>query len=827
MSLKHGIKNSKRLFVVALLALAAWPLAARAQAPEAPKPATPPTAGNEQAVATGTVIRTESRIVLVDAVVTDKKGKYVPALTQQDFKVYEDNKEQAISSFSFGSDPTVQAKGQQHYMILFFDNASMQLPDQIQARSAAAKFIAKSAGPDRLMAVVDFGGTLIVKQNFTANAELLEAAVSGVHAPHIQTNPQSGSQPVTVASAGFSPPLGLSSISRAESDFGAHTMLLSIRSLAKDLRAVPGRKMLVLFSAGFPLDTESMSELTATIDACNKANVAVYSVDVRGLMAPGLGASAPGPGGSAQLHQPSGVRSAHAAALKDSNRAIRPRLVMASYSLAASMDPQKPGGGGGGTGGGGTGGGGTGGGGTGGGGTGGGGTGGGGKGGGTGGGTGGTGGGGTGGKGGGTGGGTGGGGKGGGTGGSGGAAGAPGSPYANYNNPMTQPQVILPPMPKMPESGQTNQQILMALAEGTGGFTIYNTNDLLGGLDRIAQEANQFYVLGYVPQATPEGSCHTLKVKLNRGGMEVRSRSGYCNTRPVNPLDGKPIEKQMESRAAGSQAGAIHGTMQAPYFYTGPNIARVNLVMQIPGDAIVFNKDKGKYHAVVNVLGIAYKPDGSTGARFNDVLNIDLGKDEWKEFTNEPYRYQNQFDAAPGNYKLTVVLSSGGDGFGKFETPLQIDPYDGKEFTLGGVVLSTFLQPLTAVSTEVDAALLEDRTPLIVRGMQVTPRADYRFKRTDNVVLYSEIYEPLLKSENPPLVGAGYRIFDKATSKEVLFSGVQSMQEYMQKGNPVIPFGLMVHLKDLPPGNYRLVLQAVDAAQNQAPPRETEFVLSD
>ena len=293
------------------------------------------------------------------------------------------------------------------------------------------------------------------------------------------------------------------------------------------------------------------------------------------------------------------------------------------------------------------------------------------------------------------------------------------------------------------KAGATNQQILLALAEGTGGFTIYNTNDLLGGLDRIAQEANQFYVLGYVPQATPEGSCHALKVKLNRGGMEVRSRSGYCNTRPVNPLDGKPLEKQMEDRAAGSQPGAIHGTMQAPYFYTAPNIARVNLAMQIPGDSVVFNKDKGKYHAVVNVLGIAYKPDGSTGARFNDVLNLDLEKDQWKEFTKGPYRYQNQFDAAPGNYKLTVVLSSGGDAFGKFETPLQIDPYDGKKFTLGGVVLSTFLQPLTAISTEVDAALLEDRTPLIVKGMQVNPAADYRFKKTDNVVLYSEIYEPL------------------------------------------------------------------------------------
>ena len=105
MSFKPGFKNSLRFFAVMLLALAAWPLAARAQVPDAPKPAASPTTGNEQAVATGTVIRTESRIVLVDAVVMDKKGKYVPDLTQQDFKVYEDNKEQSISSFRLAQTP--------------------------------------------------------------------------------------------------------------------------------------------------------------------------------------------------------------------------------------------------------------------------------------------------------------------------------------------------------------------------------------------------------------------------------------------------------------------------------------------------------------------------------------------------------------------------------------------------------------------------------------------------------------------------------------------------------------------------------------------------
>src|SRR5215467_408438 len=190
----------------------------RAQAPpEPPKPAT-----NEQAAtAPVPVIKTESRIVLVDAVVTDKKGNYIRDVQQQKFKVYEDNKEQSITSFSFGSDPGVQEKGQKRYLVLFFDNSSMDKADQIQARKAAGTFIEKTAGPDRMMAIAEFGGSLMIKQNFTANAEQLKAAVSGVQTPYLETNPDPNSQSAMVAStAPFS-------LNNAASDLGARSMLLA------------------------------------------------------------------------------------------------------------------------------------------------------------------------------------------------------------------------------------------------------------------------------------------------------------------------------------------------------------------------------------------------------------------------------------------------------------------------------------------------------------------------------------------------------------------------------------------------------------------------
>src|SRR5712691_7641689 len=244
---------------------------------QTPPPAPPTAATAEQQPVV--VIKKESKLVLVDSVVTDKKGNYIRDLTQNDFKVFEDNKEQSVSAFSAGADAAAQANGQRRYLILFFDNSTMAMPDQIQARGAATKFIEANAGPERLMAVVDFGGSLRIVQNFTANADVLRAAVSGVKSSSVDPNAPAPDVPVTIAST------GLSSLGNAAADFGARSMLLAVRSLAKNLRAIPGRKMVVLFSGGFPLTQENQSELTATIDACNKSNVAVYALDARGLVA--------------------------------------------------------------------------------------------------------------------------------------------------------------------------------------------------------------------------------------------------------------------------------------------------------------------------------------------------------------------------------------------------------------------------------------------------------------------------------------------------------------------------------------------------------------
>jgi len=395
-----------------------------------------------------------------------------------------------------------------------------------------------------------------------------------------------------------------------------------------------------------------------------------------------------------------------------------------------------------------------------------------------------------------------------------------GQPFANPN--FTQPRAIVP---AFPPSASTNQQVLYALAAGTGGFPIFNTNDLLTGLQKIAAEQNEYYLLGFAPSDSAEGSCHTLKVKVERSGTNVRARSGYCNVKPTDALAGKPIEKELEAHASSASSGSVAGSLQTPYFYTASNEARVNLVMEIPPSSVEFNKIKGKYHADVNVLGIAYRPDGSVAARFSDQQTFDLEKDAWKELTKSPIHYQNQFVIAPGQYRLTVVLSGGGQNFGKYETPLNIDAYDGKAFSLSGIALTKHLERVSDLGGALDADLLADHTPLVVHQMEVIPSGSNRFKKTDKVALYAQMYDPGVANPNPPALRVAYQVVDQKTGKPIFATGTIDASPFIEKGSPVVPLALVIPVDTLSPGMYRIEMQGGEAGGAASPVRTVDFVI--
>jgi hypothetical protein len=159
-----------------------------------------------------------------------------------------------------------------------------------------------------------------------------------------------------------------------------------------------------------------------------------------------------------------------------------------------------------------------------------------------------------------------------------------------------------------------------------------------------------------------------------------------------------------------------------------------------------------------------------------------------------------------------VVLTAGGQNFGKFEAPLAIDPYDGNTFSVSGIALSNQLEQVQGLGGVLESDLLSDNAPMVVNNVEIIPSANNHFKKTDAVALYAQVYDPHLSDPNPPAVHVSFNIVNAKTGEIIAGAHNVDTTPFILKGNTVVPLGLKLPLDQIPPGSYRLDLQASDAS---------------
>jgi VWFA-related protein len=71
------------------------------------------------------------------------------------------------------------------------------------------------------------------------------------------------------------------------------------------------------------------------------------------------------------------------------------------------------------------------------------------------------------------------------------------------------------------------QSPLQLLAEKTGGKAILNTNVITPQLERMANDFNSYYSLGYTPTHYGDGKYYKITVKVKRKDLQLRHREGY------------------------------------------------------------------------------------------------------------------------------------------------------------------------------------------------------------------------------------------------------------------------------------------------------------
>jgi VWFA-related protein len=318
-----------------------------APAPEAQAPAEP--------IAT---IRVSTKAVVVDVVVTDSKGHPIKGLHEQDFQLAEDGKGQDVRAFHEVRDPddptaaaaepvaappAVPAKSSPNVFqtsrrqpnpgsvtMILFDMLNTPSQDQAYARQQLVKFLqTKPKSMQFAICTMSVGSRLRLVQGFTPDETVLVAAAKGRKIMPKDVRWQTSAQGIdntvsTVsdlaaggATSGFQGLLSALQETQvqeqvADTNERAGITMDSMTLLARYLAGIPGRKNIVWLSGSFPFSiTATTNSGNPAVDNPNygskikrvtnllaEAQIAVYPVDVRGLMINGVGAdSAGGMGG--------------------------------------------------------------------------------------------------------------------------------------------------------------------------------------------------------------------------------------------------------------------------------------------------------------------------------------------------------------------------------------------------------------------------------------------------------------------------------------------------------------------------------------------------
>ena len=293
---------------------------AQAPAPQQPAP------GGQQPAA---VFRGSTRLVVQNVFVRDKEGRPIQGLTEKDFIVFEDNQRQEVAFVEYQrianepvtdalepvpadaappAAPDAAAAGVQRVvnleiatppagsikyqnrrlLVLYFDQSSMPLADQLRSYENARKFLDTQMTVADMVAIMSYqNGILKVRHDFTSNRAALREVIDV-----LQVGDDLNADGLPDDSAGGDAEFNV---------FNTDRQLSALQNAVGLLRGLPEQKTLIYFGSGLRLNgSDNQAQLSATTNAAIKANVTINPVDARGLTASApLGDATRGGGGNA------------------------------------------------------------------------------------------------------------------------------------------------------------------------------------------------------------------------------------------------------------------------------------------------------------------------------------------------------------------------------------------------------------------------------------------------------------------------------------------------------------------------------------------------
>jgi VWFA-related protein len=292
-----------------------------------------------------------------------------------------------------------------------------------------------------------------------------------------------------------------------------------------------------------------------------------------------------------------------------------------------------------------------------------------------------------------------------------------------------------PPAPSAPNAGRGPRtcepgievDYLRTIAENTGGRAVVETNDFAPALASILAENASYYLIGFPPaDARPDGKIRRLEVRVNRPGVDVRTRNGYQAERPdaarraalTSPL-GSAMSGILPKSDLPLRMAAI------PLAQPGRRELAVALVVGIRQPIReMATRNVEKVDLQIRAFNVEGRPFASKRLRADVTIRAEAsGLAEYEVLT--------RLDLRPGRYQIRIAGSIGSlSTSGSLYHDVDVPNVGAQALAVSPLVWSASPSPVLATQGELKGLL------------PVVPTSRRSFLSSDSVSAFARVYQP-------------------------------------------------------------------------------------
>jgi VWFA-related protein len=191
------------------------------------------------------------------------------------------------------------------------------------------------------------------------------------------------------------------------------------------------------------------------------------------------------------------------------------------------------------------------------------------------------------------------------------------------------------------------------LANRTGGRASHNNNDIQGSVRTAIDDGRVSYVLGYYPDHGKwDGQFREIDVKVDRPGVQVRSRKGYfalADTSPspkeMHDVIGEALMSPLDSTGLGLTVSV----------QPGPQLGQAIFILNLDAQEVRLDEDAGQWKGGLEIVFRQYDAKGDAIGGVESHLTLNLPKEMYDRVMQQGIKMTKQLAIAPGAETLKVL----------------------------------------------------------------------------------------------------------------------------------------------------------------------------